>query len=315
MNGHHKAVSRRSSSSTSQTDKLPNIEVTLSRPSYRLGSSVVGTVRITPNEKQPPDTNLRFLLSSVVVYVAGFCRIDSRWHNVAEYRKLYGDRHPQLEALYRTFDPELLHQGGDEATVCFWATQGLELLKVKERTVGAYPDAGNQLAYTFRVDIPMDLPHSVSATTCRYFYSAEVLIKTNAQQKVIKAPFQVTTHPDKPLPPAIQSTVTKSAASTNQIGVGRVRFGICDAMAHAIGLPCHLSATERHRPTGQMTVTTSRQQRNDLQTLRVSNARGQPVCVLTVVGATKMVPGTRVHLKWVSIYHYFYLSMSVWNEG
>ena len=304
MKGTRSSISQSSTTTrrSQSAGNLPDIEVTLSRPSYRLGSSIVGTVRITPNERHDPDVNLRFLLSSVTVYVAGFCRIDSRWHNVSQYKKLYGDRHPQLEALYKTFDTELLTQshgsnGGDD-TVCFWATQGLELLKVKERSVGEYAEAGNQLAYTFRVDIPLDLPHSVSgATTCRYFYSAEVLIKSNAQQKVIRAPFQVTTHPDKPPPPPITSASTGS--NLNKIGMGRVRFGICEAMGHSIGLPCHLSATERHRPKGQMTVTTSRQQRNDLQTLRVSNAKGQPVCVLTVVGATKMVPGTRVHLKWV----------------
>lgn len=32
--------------------------------------------------------------------------------------------------------------------------------------------------------------------------------------------------------------------------------------------------------------------------MRVSNARGQPVCVLTVVGAAKLTPGSRIHLQW-----------------
>lgn len=278
--------------SSSMSSSIPNIELTLSRISYPLGSTVVGSIRIF-SEKHSI-VSLRSIVSSAVVYVGGFCRIDPRWHNVAQYSKMYGKRHPQLEELYRKFDPALLSQGGED-TVCFWATQGLELLELKERTVGNYEDLQNQLLFTFRVDLPLDLPPSINANTCRYFYSAEVLLKTMSQQeKVVRAPFAVTTNPEQPPPPPRQ-------ANKPRITSGRVKIGLVEGMAHSIGLPCHLSATERHRPRGQMTVTTSSSRgrvRNDLQTLRVSNSRGQPVCVLTIVGAAKLTPGSRIHMKW-----------------
>lgn len=46
-----------------------------------------------------------------------------------------------------------------------------------------------------------------------------------------------------------------------------------------------------------MTVALPRS-REDVQTLRVSNAQGQPVCVMTIVGASKLTPGSRIHLQW-----------------
>jgi hypothetical protein len=277
--------------SSSSSSSVPNIELTLSRLSYPLGSTVVGSIRIFSDKHS--NNSLRSVVSSAVIYVAGFCRIDPRWHNVAQYSKMYGKRHPQLEELYRKFDPALLSQGGED-TVCFWATQGLELLDLKERTVGKYEDLQNQLLFTFRVDLPLDLSPSINANTCRYFYSAEVLLKTKSQEeKGVKAPFVVTTNPERPPPPPRQ-------ANKPRVTSGRVKIGLVEGMAHSIGLPCHLSATERHRPRGQMTVNTSssRGVRNDIQTLRVSNSKGQPVCVLTVVGAAKLTPGSRIHMKW-----------------
>ena len=46
----------------------------------------------SPKQQQSssPKIDLRSMLESVTVYVAGFCRIDSRWHNVTEYNKMYG---------------------------------------------------------------------------------------------------------------------------------------------------------------------------------------------------------------------------------
>jgi hypothetical protein len=338
MNGH---AGRRTSSAAAAVQQLPLIDVVLSRPAYRLGSTIVGTIQLvssaaadkndsngngtgTNGDANDASTPLRSIVQSAVVYVAGFCRIDPRWHNVSNYSKMYGKVHPFLEDVYKKFDSDLLTQGGDE-TVCFWATNGLELLDLEERTVGAYEYANEDyddddadattknentnsgtksrqqqqqsLAFTFRVDLPTDLPHSTTnaTTTCRYFYSAHVLVKTEHQQRVVKIPFVVLTNPDSAPPPPRQIN------NNNVMTSGRVKIGTCSGMAHSIGLPCHVAATEVHRPQGQMTVCstpTTRPRSHELQTLRVSNGHGQPVCVLTVVGATKLMPGSRVHLKW-----------------
>lgn len=251
--------------------------------------------------------SLRSALKSVVVYVAGYCRIDSRWHGVADYTKIYGQVHPFLQLLYQDFDSDLLLPPAAEETVCFWATNGLELLELKERQSGAVftnntsnndkvhnHDASPLLAFTFRVDIPMDLPHSINATTCRYHYSADVLIRTSTKQRVIKTPFAVWTNPQEP------PRIPRSQQQRNNIVIpgARVKFGTCQGMAHSNGWPCHLSATEIHRPKGQMTVALARSSREDVQTLRVSNTKGQPVCVMTVVGAAKLTPGSRIQLQW-----------------
>ena len=308
------------SPSSKAQQKTFRAKVTLSRPSYRLGTSVVGTIRIRPNHRSGADlsaASLRDKVKNAVVYVAGFCRVDSRWHDVSNYSKMYGPFHPQLAELYGIFDPKLLSQGAD--TVCFWATNGLQLLELPERKEGHWnpcvEDDGEEkevvqqqqehLTFTFRVDIPLDIPPSISANTCRYFYSAEVLIRTNSdEQDVIKAPFSVLADPNQQPPKSAIRNQVSAGVKTHHVSSGRVKFGTCTGMAHSIGLPCHISATEIHRPRGQMTVQPSQLlsirggRPESLQTLRVNNSQDRPVCVLTLVGATKLTPGSRIHIKW-----------------
>eukprot|EP00536_Pseudo-nitzschia_multiseries_P006319 jgi/Psemu1/192809/e_gw1.132.23.1 len=359
---------------------LPDVQVFLSRPTYPLGGTVVGTILIQQKQQQPfrngngngtsvaaatatattttttttPKPSLRSILESVTVYAAGFCKIDSRWHDYKSYTKIYGKEHPFIRQLQQgnnegdgnegRFDSDLLEQSED--TVCFWATNGMEALDLPERLAGRRwnnsetdfqrglggdddddDDDGNNkykdkdkdkdngdtidasihndiLAFTFRVDIPSDLPHSVYATTCRYFYTANILVKTATQQQILKRSFQVVT-------PASNShsgeeddhddpTRTRARARTS----ARVKFGHCVGLAHSSGLPCHLSATEINRPKGQLVVVQNQclvqqyQHNNDVQTLRVSNASGRPVCILTVIGSQTLSPGSRVHLQW-----------------
>jgi hypothetical protein len=188
----------------------------------------------------------------------------------------------------------------------------MELLTLKERTNGRVFEQqqdqegeNNLLAFTFRVDIPLDLPHSIGCTTCRYHYTADVLIQTATQQRVIKTPFQVWTNPDQPprLPRSRshqglwKQNNTNNTNNNSAISGARVKFGIVAAMAHSNGWPSHLSATELHRPKGQMTVV-QRTRRDDVQTLRVANSQGKSVCVVTVIGGAKLTPGSQIHLQW-----------------
>jgi len=173
------------------------------------------------------------------------------------------------------------------------------------------------LAFTFRVDIPMDLPHSVYATTCRYYYTANVLVKTATQQQILKRNFRVV------MPVFVGNNNNNNNNNYNnyngrernpgdELAVqssARVKVGQCLGLAHSNGLPCHLSATEIHRPKGQLVVQQSYNHNHnnhnnnnnnyyDVQTLRVSNTRGRPVCILTIVGSQTLSPGSRVHLQW-----------------
>jgi len=305
---------------------LPDVHVVLSRPAYPLGGTLVGTVVIEQacdngQTTIPP----RSLLESVTVYVAGFCKIDARWHDCSEYQKIYGKTHPQLKPLLQKFDANLLDQNDD--TVCFWATNGMEALDLPERSDGRlwknietdfqrglhlnedddetehsleikdekkndYPIHRDIFAFTFRVDIPEDLPHSVNATTCRYFYTANVLVKTATEQTVVKKNFRVI---------SCRGTAQDQYQAT---GSTRVKFGNCLGLAHSNGLPCHLSVTEIHRPKGQLVVVQNHclvkqyQRNNDVQSLKVTTASGQPVCLLTIIGSQSLCPGSCVRLQW-----------------
>ena len=278
--------------SSDSSSELPHVEVFLSRHAYPLGSAVVGTVFVRPHKEQQNE-DLRSILQSVTVYVAGFCRIDARWHNVTDYIKLYGKVHPFVQSLIaQGIDQGLLTPPED--TVCFWATNGLELLELPERKEGKWDGSlDNMLAFTFRVDLPFDVPHSVNTNSAKYSYSAEVIIRTSAKQRVVKTPFLVWTNPKQP----IGDPRSQQQQANRAISAGRVKFATCQGMAHSIGLPCHVSTTEINRPKGQMTVALPHS-RDDVQTLRVSNAVGNSVCVMTIFGATKLTPGSRIHLQW-----------------
>ena len=181
------------------------VEVVLSRPAYRLGGSVVGTIRLVGKK----DVDPRAWFQSAHVYVAGRCKVDDRWHNPEIYKKLYGI-HPHLKD-YIHVERKACSM---EDTVCFWATNVVNLLELEERTVGQWEDVnpktllensgllyeceaavyedhptedttGNEmplesqhLAFTFRVDLPLDIPHSAVATCVRYSYSAVVSVRT-----------------------------------------------------------------------------------------------------------------------------------------
>ncbi|KAL3943955.1 MAG: hypothetical protein SGBAC_001989 [Bacillariaceae sp.] len=284
--------------SVAEAQPLIQVETFLSRKAYPLGTTLVGTVLIrhppSKDSKTPPP--LRKTLKSIVVYAAGFCRIDPRWHNATDYSRIYGSVHPFIQQV--DFDAKLLSHGAGKDTVCFWATNGLELMTLPERKVGKLEskdtDDGERLAFTYRIELPMDLPHSINATTCKYYYMMNILIKTQSKQKAIHSPFVVLTNPQKPL------GIPRSKQDRNSraiISGGRVKFGQCQGMAHAIGLPCHLSATEIHRPKGQVTVL-HLPRRPDIQTLPVKSPSGKTACVLTFIGATKITPGSRLQIEW-----------------
>eukprot|EP00980_Cylindrotheca_fusiformis_P007809 scaffold1669_cov129-Cylindrotheca_fusiformis.AAC.20 len=284
--------------SIADSQPLIQVETFLSRKAFPLGKTLVGSVLVRhppkPNDddKTPPPP-LRRTLRSIVVYAAGYCKIDPRWHNAKEYATIYGSVHPFIQQV--DFDSKLLYHGAGKDTVCFWATNGLDLMTLPERKLGKFQtsesDNDERLAFTYRIDLPMDLPHSINATTCKYYYVVNILIKTQTKQKVIHSPFVVLTSPEKPLPRSKQEKNARTIVS------GRVKFGDCSGIAHSIGLPCHLSSTEINRPKGQMTVAMA-SRRPDVQTLKIDSTSGKPVCVLTFVGATKVTPGSRIHLQW-----------------
>ena len=351
-------MSRKRETTTVQ-DENPFIEVILSRSSYRVGESVVGTIRLVPpstttttatNSKNPRD-----VFSDSYLFVAGYCRVDPRWHQASEYAKVYESRavHHKLQNRQHS------SSGGvvliDEHCICFWTSEVILLSELQERTIGRWedvkpkpiigkrigsdesatsngvnPSARNghqdpnndkkstsngslssyptkslnqqQLAFTFRAELPINLPHSVQANSCRYFYTVMVgtrvkLPSTRKQWLRHGTPLRVLSlRPDQPPPQPQQSTRPTIYP-----------IGSCTAMAHSVGLPCHVSATELHQPTGQILVNRrglrSMTRRNpdaaaqNLQTMRITDLQGIPCCVLTVMGVSTTSPGSRMVLK------------------
>lgn len=189
-------------------DSDATVEVVLSRPAYRLGGNVVGTIRLIPKEGVDP----RAWFASAQVYVAGRCKVDDRWHNPVIYKKLYGT-HPHLKECMDVERKAV----ATEDTVCFWATNVVNLLELEERDVGHwdetnpkalvensgllteseainYEDARAegeaeelpleflQIAFTFRCHLPHDIPHSAVATCVRYSFSVVVSAKTTSNE-------------------------------------------------------------------------------------------------------------------------------------
>ena len=353
------------------SDCDPSIEVILSRPSYRAGETVVGTIRLLP---QTPTSDLQYsptdVFSDAYVYVAGWCRLDPRWHRATNsvYTKAF-----QSPGVHDSLQNRRGTTGGvtiDENCVCFWTTNVLNLMGLKERSIGAWenvkpkpivgasspieeacrnsekgtddnkPSSNRkesacqrsqnaaddgasrrlerlQRTFTFRAELPSNLPQSIRATSCRYFYAVMVGTRVSfpsARKRWLRhgAPIQVLSLRPDQLP--MQNT--ENVAMTKRY---EYPIGSCTAFAHSAGLPVHVSAYELHQPTGQILVNrrgssslgtlvvSSSSSRRDpdtanlvaqnLQTLRITDSRGTPCCVLTLMGVSSVTPGGRMVLK------------------
>jgi hypothetical protein len=140
-----------SSSSTSEREtsygncnnnKSLRVQILLSRPQYRIGSSkpVVGTILVTHQQSQSTDSSqssqsihIRTVIESLQVSIVGLCRYDPRWFNSTTI---------EMERK-RTASTVNLPIGFvlPPHTIPFWtATEPIELLHVTERTFGKWDD-------------------------------------------------------------------------------------------------------------------------------------------------------------------------------
>ena len=286
----------------------PHIEVILSRPAFRQGGTLVGTVRVVLDDG---GGSPRDMIRSLDVCVMGRCRLDSRWHNLRDYQDI------QLvakNALLWGFEH-------DKNSVCFWATQPINIMEYQERVVGRWDDVKpkpimleegdspleaqedinleeRQLTFTFQVPLPLTLPHSMHGTSCRYYYAVvlKLLLKGQKTARWVQVPFNVfTKHPD-----------LDHEAAEDSFGLTKFRLTPIQAVVHSSGLPCFVTATELNHPGGSVTVNrhgashfrhVRRDDPNHLQTMRVADPTGAPVCVLTIIGASVLHPGSRLSLK------------------
>ena len=117
----------------SQLSANPFIEVILSRPSYRVGESLVGTVRLVPTTNLDP----RNTFSDSYIFVAGWCRLDPRWHRAAEYAKVFESPAVHYNLQNRRSNSSVII---DDHCVCFWTTNVVNLMELQERTNGRWQD-------------------------------------------------------------------------------------------------------------------------------------------------------------------------------
>lgn len=185
---------RKTSNEDGEVKQPAKIEMILSRSCYNIGDTVVGTIRLIPgnntegeeeasnSNNQPSsdsDTNGLSMASftDAIIYITGKCRLDSRWHNYKQVTDTYGS-HPILNNLPIP-EPEHVDDVSQKQTVCFFATNFVSLLELPGvKTISSEENATQSLSktsycgFTFRVDLPHDIPPSAHALCCRYFYTA-----------------------------------------------------------------------------------------------------------------------------------------------
>uniref|UniRef100_A0A7S1YV74 Uncharacterized protein n=1 Tax=Ditylum brightwellii TaxID=49249 RepID=A0A7S1YV74_9STRA len=216
---HHQNTQQRHSEEQQEDVQMesippPQVEVVLSRQSYRLGETIVGTVRLlspspiivanddnknrsssgtncndddkeendskvnhtknyhynntnisnnitttttnhSPSSKEKPPSRHhlpRTIFKKASLYIAGRCKVDSRWHNISNVSSMYGGgEHPFLCDMRNVEDLAMdayFHRdvttttaatrdgnisGGENNIVVFWSTNVLNLLELKER--------------------------------------------------------------------------------------------------------------------------------------------------------------------------------------
>jgi hypothetical protein len=288
----------------------PLIDVTFSRPFYRLGGTIVGTIRVHSS-----DVPLKSLQLSAV----GLCRLDPRWHRsnrLADARVLLEEDIPDDFGLPTHTVPfwtsgsaiELMHL--PERSFGSWEevrpTKPIRLLStastvaLSQSTISAQPhddeshlDPG-QLLFTFRISLPplsKDNPFSFHGTSCRYYYSILLrILKVNASHPewLVRLVTVLPPHPD-------------NANHPNRVDVPSP----FQVMAHSTGLPTRISASELQPFEGQYTVVNGSSalyhsvHANAVHSIGVVDPTSQrTVAVLTILGSpADLHPGARLSFR------------------
>ena len=317
----------------------PRVDVTLSRPAYRLGGTVVGMIRIESSLKGSDDTHIttrasalseplpspREEIESLEIAMVAQCRLDERWHSAKSQLKDSSLSDPT--DLWKEF-PQAKN------THCVWSSNRIDLLQLQERSTDRWEDVrpkpirlpgrtnervdnssqengsngfpsatpvigleNFQLVYTFRVDLPVAsslVAPTLVATSCRYHYAIVIRLVSRASPKPtwIQVPVQI--------------EMADPTSATTKVNVETSSSSL-SAMAHSNGLPTVLTAAELNQWEGRLSahrqsIAHSRHIRRDspssVQSMRVTDpGTGKPACLLTMMGAAILHPGSRMILK------------------
>lgn len=180
----------------------------------------------------------------------------------------------------------------------------MEASRDLQRALSAKDVTHGLMSYSFSVNLPINLPPTIAATSCRYSYTVLHRIRfknqnsnpgTSAAAVVWKeCPFSVLTVDQD-----------REMEEREDLACCKPRISV---VSHGDTILCTLRSTEIHDASGlgQLTVhcngptmfrPVSLGSAQDCQSMRVSDPSGKPVTVLTVVGAAKLSPGSRLLLQ------------------
>ncbi|GAX16526.1 hypothetical protein FisN_7Lh249 [Fistulifera solaris] len=287
------------------TTELPFVEFALARPYARIGGVAVGMIRISDDSRNGP--SLRKDIESFELLLSAHCRLDARWHGRS------------LPAV----DDDLWDDWPSQPNnICLWTSNRLDLMNLQERDWDSWQEVRPKpftwpgrkvgphtpppemdvvledmhLAFTFRFDLPMDqnLPPTLAATSCRYYYNILARLQTKELVRWFQIPIQVLTA--SPLYTEPHSQDEES---------------VLQAMAHSSGLPAgEMSMSQLYPIEGRITVHDQQSaafgqhtslripSRQMVQSMRVTDPLTErPVCIITFIGASVLHPGSRMVVK------------------
>lgn len=295
----------------------------LSRSGYRAGGKLVGTLLI--------EDIARSSVQSIDLMLVGYCRLDSRWHKASSYpfppdhfhvggeasRKYWAL--PKASNVFWTSEmtdllptptyPEYVSQPPkdlltpqpiQDAPEEEEKVTKMEVSRDLQRVLSTKDFVRGLMSFSFSVNLPTNLPPTIVATSCRYSYTVlhRIRFKDNPDTSLIwkECPFSVLT---------VDSG--RQVGNEEQQGLAKCKSRI-SVVSHGDTILCTLRSTEIHDSSGlgQLTVhhngptmfrPVSLGSPRDCQSMRVSDPSGKPVTVLTVLGAAKLSPGSRLLLQ------------------
>lgn len=156
----------------------------------------------------------------------------------------------------------------------------------------------NPLFFTFRADIPKDIPPTVSAVSGRIFYSTVVHVVTKKEGKsiVIQAPFTV---------------IASSNVETfkNNVSKTKISIGAVHVVSHTKPYLIPLSSTYKSEPWS-LSVKRQHCRPDNIKTISVGD-HDKKCCSLTIIGGGVIVPGESILLQFSFPCHNYPLGKDV----
>jgi hypothetical protein len=310
-----------STTSPNVSSTSSQLEVILSRTCYRVGGTLVGSLRLIIPFSDPSPSPLETSVSAdnnssgisrnsyweeATVHARGQCRLDPRWHNPLAY-----DQYRNLSSS-RTDMP----REQDDPNVCtVWKTNTVSLLTLTERKLGKWhrvrprplsmPPENPEHYFTECIndyenlkdddeseDPSLNLENRQLCVTFRVHLPEDLIPSVSltccrySYHIHVEAKTKTGIHLVEQIPFTVWSALSPREIVTLLPKID----GQCLAMAHSSGLPCYLSTDEIYAPQGQTTVI-NRNSKWDTKNLRITDPSGNHCCQVTAFGSQIMSPG------------------------